>query len=285
MNLAGRIGLVWVFLLAAAGCGQQGTPTQSSATPRSEVPQDSPSPSSTPSQTEPVNLAPSGNPRVVVETSLGSFVIELDPEHAPLTVQHFLELVDRGFYDGTIFHQVIPGYVILGGGFTPRLVEKPSGVPIRNEADNGLRNLRGTVAMARDPQVIDSACCQFFINLADNPHLDHQGNSPEEYGYCVFGRVVQGMEVVERISQVETGPQEVRRYGGPGVQQAQALREQMDHVPRQPVLIRRIRRLGGGEKPPTPNHSSPADQPNAPEPPGPSSEAISHERASDAPGD
>lgn len=174
---------------------------------------------------------------------MGRIVLELDPQHAPATVEHFLRLVREGFYDGTVFHQVFPGYVILGGGFTAELVEKPYGTPIRNEAANGLSNRRGTVAMARDPQVIDSVCCQFFINVGDNPQLDHQGPEPEKFGYCVFGRVVQGMDVVDRISQVPTAPRKVTRYHGSGEVQAGSLQEQMPQVPVQPVLIRKARIL------------------------------------------
>ena len=141
---------------------------------------------------------------VVMETSLGTITIELYPDKAPETVKNFLSYVDEGFYDGTIFHRVIPGFVIQGGGFAPGMKKKATHPPIRNEAANGLRNLRGTLSMARTG-VIDSATSQFFINLRDNPALDHRGNSPSAFGYAVFGRVVEGMDVVDRIAAVPTG--------------------------------------------------------------------------------
>jgi peptidyl-prolyl cis-trans isomerase A (cyclophilin A) len=140
-------------------------------------------------------------------TALGTIEIALDPQKAPITVKNFLSYVRSGHYDGTIFHRVIPGFMIQGGGFTPELEEKPTGPPIRNEARNGLRNSRGTIAMARtnDP---DSATCQFFINVKDNHMLDFGISGA---GYAVFGNVIKGMEVVDRIVAVPTtsrGPYE-----------------------------------------------------------------------------
>jgi cyclophilin family peptidyl-prolyl cis-trans isomerase len=144
-------------------------------------------------------------PRVLVETSLGNFELQLDPEKAPKTVANFLGYVNSGFYDGTIFHRVIDGFMIQGGGFTPEYERKTSNAPIINEADNGLKNLRGTIAMARtmDPH---SATAQFFINVKDNDFLDHTSKSPRGWGYAVFGKVVKGMDVVDKIRQVKTGP-------------------------------------------------------------------------------
>jgi cyclophilin family peptidyl-prolyl cis-trans isomerase len=142
-------------------------------------------------------------PTVTLKTSLGELTIKLDPQAAPRTVNNFLSYVESGFYNQTIFHQVENGYIVLGGAYTTDLNERPGRYPIPNEADNGRKNLRGTVAMARQPDEIDSSTCQFFINLSDNPHLDHRGDSPEEYGYCVFGEVVEGLEVLEKISAVE----------------------------------------------------------------------------------
>ncbi|MCS6997758.1 MAG: peptidylprolyl isomerase, partial [Casimicrobiaceae bacterium] len=144
-------------------------------------------------------------PRVELRTSLGAITIELYPDKAPRTVENFLRYVKEGFYDGTIFHRVIPKFMIQGGGFTPDFVQKPTRPPIRNEADNGLKNATGTIAMARtsDPH---SATAQFFINVADNRELDFRYPTQEGWGYCVFGRVVKGMEVVERIARVKTGP-------------------------------------------------------------------------------
>lgn len=145
-----------------------------------------------------------GKPRVQLETSKGVIIMELEEEKAPKTVANFLSYVRSGFYAGTVFHRVIPDFMIQGGGFTADLARKTTGAPIPNEAANGLKNVRGTVAMARTAEV-DSATSQFFINLRDNPHLDHRGASPREFGYCVFGRVVQGMEVVDAIAAIPTG--------------------------------------------------------------------------------
>jgi cyclophilin family peptidyl-prolyl cis-trans isomerase len=143
------------------------------------------------------------HPTVVIETSLGNIVVKLDAEKAPLTVQNFLFYVDRHHYDGTIFHQVFKNYVALGGGYTEKLAEKPTVTPVRNEAHNGVKNTRGTIAMARQPDVTDSARSQFFFNLADNATLDHQKQtSADLYGYCVFGKVVEGLDVVDRIGNV-----------------------------------------------------------------------------------
>ena len=142
-------------------------------------------------------------PTVVLKTSLGDLTVKLDPQAAPRTVNNFLHYVENGLYNQTIFHQVDSGYVALGGSYTPELVERPSRYPIPNEATNGRKNLRGTIAMARQVDDIDSSTSQFFINLQDNPHLDHRGDRPEEYGFCVFGEVVEGLEVLEKISAVE----------------------------------------------------------------------------------
>lgn len=143
------------------------------------------------------------NPRVLMKTSKGDIVIELFADKAPLTVKNFLSYVDDKFYDGTIFHRVIKGFMIQGGGLTAEFVTKSTKPPIKNEATNGLKNLRGTIAMARTSEV-DSATCQFFINHVDNPFLDHQDNTPEGFGYAVFGRVVTGMETVDAIANTPT---------------------------------------------------------------------------------
>jgi peptidyl-prolyl cis-trans isomerase A (cyclophilin A) len=139
-------------------------------------------------------------PKVAFETTLGKIVIELFPDKAPLSVKNFLQYVDTKFYNGTVFHRVIPGFMIQGGGFTKDLSEKPTRPPIKNEAANGLANKRGTVAMART-NVVDSATAQFFINLANNDFLDHK--SPEQFGYAVFGEVAEGMGVVDAIARAE----------------------------------------------------------------------------------
>ena len=141
---------------------------------------------------------------VLVETSMGRFAIELYPDQAPVTVDNFLNYVSEGFYDSLAFHRVISSFVIQGGGFTADMEERPPHDPIINEADNGLKNLRGAVAMVRysDPQ---SARSQFFINVVDNPFLDHRDDTTAGFGYAVFGRVVSGMDVVDAISSVPTG--------------------------------------------------------------------------------
>lgn len=161
----------------------------------------------TPEDKEPVQAVnktvPEGKPIVILETSLGEIKIQLEPEKAPLTVENFLQYVNSGFYDGTIFHRVIPGFVIQGGGLTEELVMKKGFPAIRNEAKNGLTNQRGTIAMART-MFVHSATSQFFINVADNPHLDYKDDTPSGYGYCVFGKVVDGMDVVDRIANVPT---------------------------------------------------------------------------------
>jgi peptidyl-prolyl cis-trans isomerase A (cyclophilin A) len=144
------------------------------------------------------------NPRVVIETSMGKMTLELFPIEAPETVRNFLEYVKNGFYDGTIFHRVIPGFMIQGGGFSGEMEQKATRPPIKNEAANGLKNDRGTVAMARtaDPH---SATGQFFINLVNNDRLNRP--LPDGHGYAVFGKVVEGMEAVDRIANVKTGMQ------------------------------------------------------------------------------
>ena len=141
-----------------------------------------------------------GKPVVVLETSLGSIEIELDTEKAPISAENFLAYVDSGHYDGTIFHRVIPDFMIQGGGFEPSMTQKPTKAPIKNEAKNGLLNQRGTVAMART-NVVDSATSQFFVNLKDNDFLNHSGR---DYGYAVFGRVTSGMDIVDEIAAVKT---------------------------------------------------------------------------------
>lgn len=143
------------------------------------------------------------NPVVVLQTSLGSMTIELFRDQAPVTVDNFLGYVEDGFFEGTIFHRVIPNFMIQGGGLNPTLVEKATRPAIRNEAANGLTNDRGTLAMARTP-VVDSATAQFFINLVDNPFLNHRGTDPQSYGYAVFGRVTEGLDVLDGIGAVRT---------------------------------------------------------------------------------
>jgi cyclophilin family peptidyl-prolyl cis-trans isomerase len=164
--------------------------------------------------------AAAANPQVELKTNLGSIVIELYADKAPASVENFLQYVKDGHYNGTLFHRVIPGFMIQGGGFDADFRQKPTRKPIRNEAANGLKNETGTVAMARTPDP-HSATAQFFINVADNAQLDFRFPTPEGYGYAVFGKVVKGMDVVSRIAKVPTGP-------GPAPHQ---------NVPVKPVVI------------------------------------------------
>lgn len=143
------------------------------------------------------------NPRVRMETNRGVIVLELDPKAAPKTVENFLEYVQDGFFDGTIFHRVIKKFMVQGGGFTQDMRQKPTREPIANEADNGLKNLRGTVAMARTSNP-HSATAQFFINTVDNGFLDNKGKTQDTWGYCVFGKVVEGMNNVDVIENLAT---------------------------------------------------------------------------------
>ncbi len=169
--------------------------------------------------------AGAANPRVAIQTSKGQIVVELFADKAPQTVANFLAYTDSGHFDGTIFHRVMPGFMIQGGGFTAAMSQKPTKDPIQNEAANGLKNTRGTLAMARtsDPH---SASSQFFINLAGNGFLDHTGKTSQGWGYAVFGQVVEGMETVDAIAQVKTG------RSGPH-----------SDVPVEPVVIESVKRV------------------------------------------
>ncbi len=172
--------------------------------------------------------APSANKEspmvVIIETSQGRITAELFPDKAPLSVSNFLAYVESKFYDGTIFHRVIPGFMVQGGGFTSQMRQKPTQPTVKNEAGNGLKNERGTLAMART-MVVDSATAQFFINHKDNAFLDHQDETPRGFGYTVFGKVTEGMDIVDKIAAVQTGTV------GP-----------FQNVPLQPVEIKSIRR-------------------------------------------
>jgi cyclophilin family peptidyl-prolyl cis-trans isomerase len=144
-----------------------------------------------------------GNPVAVISTSMGDITVELFKDRAPVSVENFVRYAAEGFYPGTIFHRVVKGFVIQGGGYTNGMVEKPTHEPIQNEATNGLKNTRGTLAMART-QTLRSATSQFYINVSDNSALDHRGYTPSDFGYAVFGRVLSGMDVAERIADVPT---------------------------------------------------------------------------------
>ena len=161
--------------------------------------------------------------KVRLQTSYGAVIVELDPSKAPKTVNNFVAYVRDGFYDGTLFHRVMDGFMIQGGGFLPGMVQKPTRAPIENEAKNGLRNERGTVAMARtsDPH---SATSQFFINVVDNDFLNYTTETPSGWGYCVFGKVVDGLTVVDRIRGVPTGS----RAGHKNVPLSDVLIEKME---------------------------------------------------------
>jgi cyclophilin family peptidyl-prolyl cis-trans isomerase len=175
----------------------------------------------TPAPAAPLQPAP-GNPVVVIETSAGTIAAELFKDRAPVSTENFLRYARDGHYAGTIWHRVVSGYVIQGGGYTPELVEKATRPPIQNEATNGLSNQRGTLAMAR-LRAARSATSQFYINVANNGALDHHGFGPDDFGYAVFGRVIEGMDVVDRIAGVPT-----------------TTREGMENIPVTPVLIKSV---------------------------------------------
>lgn len=190
---------------------------------------------------EPETAASAPAQRVLLVTTMGEIVVELDAAAAPLTVENFLAYARDGHYNGTVFHRVVPGLLVQGGAFTPDLQQKPSRAPVPNEAGNGLSNRRGTLAAARDRGVSDSATAQFFINLADNPKFDRQeGDSAYTAGYAVFGRVLQGLEVVDRIAALPTSAR------GPFPA----------WVPQTPVVIERVELL----------EPAPARVPGEPEP-------------------
>lgn len=160
--------------------------------------------------------------KAVIDTSVGSITLELNEEKAPITVTNFVEYAKSGHYDGTIFHRVIDGFMIQGGGFTRDMNQKDTREPIRNEAMNGLKNDRGTIAMART-MVVDSATSQFFINLVDNDFLNFTSPTPQGFGYAVFGKVTDGMEVVDKIAKVRTG------FAGTH-----------QNVPEEPIVIKKV---------------------------------------------
>ena len=160
---------------------------------------------------------------VIFDTSLGVIRIQVDPERAPVSSENFLEYVRSGHYDGTIFHRVIPGFMIQGGGMSPEMREKTTRASIRNEAGNGLKNDRGTLSMART-SVVDSATSQFFLNVADNEFLNHRDQTARGYGYAVFGKVIEGMDVADKIVAVPRGRKGMH-----------------DDVPNEPVVIRSAR--------------------------------------------
>ena len=218
-SIIAALALAAVALLLVGGCGggtaastttaadafaPTGTPTTGGTASTSTSPG---SESATPSTTKGTAQMSESNPVVVLHTSKGDITLELDAAKAPISTQNFVDYAKAGFYDGTIFHRVIPGFMVQAGGMTPDLQPKSGGKPpIKNEAGNGLKNQRGTVAMART-QVVDSASSQFFINVVDNTSLDHRDDSLAGYGYAVFGAVTAGMDIVDAIAAVPTGTQ------------------------------------------------------------------------------
>ncbi|MGB2682653.1 MAG: peptidylprolyl isomerase [Candidatus Competibacter sp.] len=187
-------------------------------------------------------------PQVRMETNLGPITLELAADKAPKTVENFLAYAREGFYNGTVFHRVIDGFMIQGGGFTGDFQQKPTRAPVANEADNGLKNLRGSIAMARtsDPQ---SATAQFFINVKDNAALDYRSATPQGWGYAVFGKVIDGMETVDKIRKVATGS------GGPG--------GGFSDAPTTPVTIKTVEILAGSTPAPAAAPAA-ADAPKKP---------------------
>lgn len=169
-------------------------------------------------------MSTGNNPTVVIETNQGTIEAELYADKAPISVENFLKYTQEGFYDGTVFHRVIDGFMIQGGGFTENMQQKPTRDQIKNEATNGLKNERGTLAMART-NVVDSATAQFFINVKDNDFLNHSSPTPSGYGYAVFGKVTNGMEIVEKIKGVPT-----------------TTRGMFQDVPVTPVVIKSVRK-------------------------------------------
>ena len=186
MFIIAMLSLVFATSLSSQGATQDKTRVQ---VPPLQAPAPTPAP---------------GNPVAVISTSMGDITVELFKDKAPVSVGNFLQYVSEGFYAGTIFHRVKPGFVIQGGGYTPEMAERGTRAPILNEATNGLKNTRGTLAMARTRQ-LRSATSQFYINVVHNSDFDHRGYAPADYGYAVFGRVLSGMEVVDKIATTPTG--------------------------------------------------------------------------------
>lgn len=210
-NGRSRVTSVFLVILAVAGLAA-GPQVKPGSKTRVQVPGvQAPAPEPAP-----------GNPVVVISTSLGDITLELFKDRAPVSVENFLQYVRDGFYEGTIFHRVKAGYVIQGGGYTAEMVERATRPPILNEATNGLKNVRGTVAMAR-MRALRSATSQFYINLANNAALDHRGYSPDDFGYAVFGRVLSGMDVVDKIAATPTG-----------------ISGDHEDVPKTPVVIQKV---------------------------------------------
>jgi cyclophilin family peptidyl-prolyl cis-trans isomerase len=215
--------LVLIAISAATlGCGGDSTPTTTAGAGENTAP------AAAPARPKPINVE---HPVVRIETNLGPLTLKLDGVNAPGTVRNFLNYATEGFYDNTLVHYVAPGKMIVAGGYSTDRQPKTARTTIRNEAHNGLKNVRGTIAMTRDPALIDSATSQFFINLEDAPQRDHQGDSADQYGYCVFGDVTDGLDVADKIAASPTAS-----VGG-DLQQIPDLQQ----TPDPPIIIKSIR--------------------------------------------
>jgi cyclophilin family peptidyl-prolyl cis-trans isomerase len=207
--LLGLAGLVLVAAIWLTGCGKGEVPPASIAAGSGSSTTPAASPAVTPAATTKKPTPKAVDPIVIIHTSAGDIQVQLSLEKAPQTVENFLaNYASRQFYEGTIFHHIEAGSMVIAGGYTADLSPKPTRYPVLNEANNGLANKRGTIAMIRDPSSPHSATSQFYFNVADNPGLDFQSDETNEgWGYCVFGQVVAGMDVVDRIAQAQVAPQ------------------------------------------------------------------------------
>jgi cyclophilin family peptidyl-prolyl cis-trans isomerase len=209
-------------LLSIIGCGQKSSDATTPASINATNQGSNKSANRPPAQSD-YDL---NHPQVVIETSMGDITVQLDKEKSPLTVENFLGYIDAGSYNQTVFHHVYKDQAIVAGFYTAGGTPIRTNIEIRNEADNGLKNLRGTIAMNREANIPDSAKSEFFINVADNQALDYRGRTAEEYGYCVFGKVVNGLDIVGQIASVPVGDT-----------------DKLDQTPDKPIFIKSIRRI------------------------------------------
>jgi cyclophilin family peptidyl-prolyl cis-trans isomerase len=233
------VGTVAAVLVVSAGCGKTGEAGSDGKTVAirggTEASSKDASSSVSNGDRKAATSADPLHPVVEIQTSLGNILVELDKSQAKLTVENFLRYVEGGHYNQTIFHQVLKDYVIMGGAYTEALVEKKAHPSIRNEAQRcALKNVAGTISMVRKPDTQDSATCQFFINVTDNPNLDYKGPNAEEYGYCPFGKITSGMDVVRKIAAVEVTDKTVDVPG-------KTDKAEFERVPKQAVVIQSIR--------------------------------------------
>ena len=220
--------LTLLALAVACGCGH----SDSGQPPKASVPgtgDTAPSTGASAAATPQTPTVDAQHPKVLIETSLGNITVQLDRKNAPLSVYNFLMYTNASFYDKTIVHQVYKGQAILAGGYDTIMAAKPTHPAVRSEADNGLKNLRGSIAMVRQRDDIHSATSQFFINVADNPDLDYKERTPDGYGYCVFGKVIDGIDVVDAINKVEV----VDKRDSP----------EFERTPKEQIVIKSIREL------------------------------------------